>query len=116
MANDITTFRGDTLDLNLVLTDSDGAVVDITGYKFWLTVKQNDDDGDDNALIKEYQDTHTNATSGISSISANATAMALTAGNYPWDIQMQDTGGSIKTLIKGDIIIRQDVTVRTTAQ
>lgn len=113
MANDITTFRGDTLALNLVLTDSDGAVIDITGYTFFFTVKQNDDDSDSSALIAENQTSHTIATAGTSNITVNATATVLTAGDYPYDVQMKDASGSITTLIKGDLIIRQDVTSRT---
>lgn len=34
-------FRGDDATITVTVNDSDGDAVDITGYTFWLTIKEN---------------------------------------------------------------------------
>ena len=68
--------RGDDWTLKLVLT-SDGSVLDITGYTFWFTLKENVDDADPGALqVTATPDTSgnpTEASQGIIYIKASKT-------------------------------------------
>ena len=111
-------FRGDTVNIDLTIKDSAGTAIDITGYTFYFTAKTNDDDSDDNALIKEDVTTHLNpdggdgTSTGQSRITLSKTQTAVAIGNHYYDIQMKDTSGNITTLTKDRFNVKQDVTTR----
>ncbi len=109
----ITIFRGDTVNLDITVTDSDGSAVNITGYTFFFTCKTNNDDSDDDALIKKDVTSHTNPTGGITRITLSKTDTDVTIGNHYYDIQMKDLSGNITTLTADRFIVEQDITTRT---
>lgn len=106
-------YKGDTVNIDLTITDSDGNVIDITGYKFYFTVKSNDTDSDNDALIKEDVTSHTAATSGQTRITLSKTDTDIATGNHYYDIQMKDVSDNITTITKDRFYVTQDVTTRT---
>jgi hypothetical protein len=110
---DITWFRGDTLPLTIRVKDSTGVAVDITGSTFFLTVKQNKEDLDANAVISENQATHDDPTNGVTSFTISNTAMTLSPGEYFYDIQVKTALGRVRTILSGKFIIVTDITRRT---
>ncbi len=117
MVNDIEVYQGDDHDITVTFTDSDDVAIDVSNYVIFFTVKENLDDIDDNASIKKDQTIGAGAgTSGIVTISlVPSNTSSLAAGNYHYDIQWKDDSNKIKTVIKGDFILKEEVTTRTTA-
>lgn len=107
--------RGDDWNLKLTLT-SESNPVDITGYGYYFTLKENIDNIDaDAALQISITAALPDSALGIVTISAtNAETNNLIANKtYFYDIQQTDTGGNVQTLLIGKVKIVKDVT-RTT--
>jgi hypothetical protein len=115
---DITHLRGDDQEYDFYVTDFTGAVLDITSWSFFFTVKFS---LDDDILAAKFQKA---LTSGITVISAvdghgriaisSADTSAL-AGNYIYDLVGVDTAGKTHTLRRVSFIVPKDVTTPGTA-
>lgn len=114
MVNELSIFRGDTESIGVTITDSAGATVNITGYTFFFTVKGDESDGDASALISTDVATHTDPVNGVTAISLPAGSTNIAIGTWFYDLQMKDIGGNITTLLKGDFVVKKDISVRTT--
>lgn len=103
--------RGDDVPVNLVVKDSSGTVVDITGYTFYLTVKSeyDTDDTDAAAVVSKFWTSHDDAANGETS----STFSVDTAGEYVFDIQMKDSSDAITTVTVNNLVVVDDVTRRT---
>ena len=109
--------RGDDWTLKLVLT-SDGSVLDITGYTFWFTLKDNIDDADPGALqvtaTPDVSGNPTEASQGIIYIKASKTlTTTLTPKTYNYDVQQVDGTGNVQTLLIGKVKVAKQVTRST---
>ena len=106
--------RGDDWMLKLVLT-SENAVLNITGYSYTFTLKDNIDDADPGAVqvsaTPSVSTSPTEASQGILYINVpkNLTD-SLTAQTYNYDVQQKDTSGDVKTLLIGKVKVVKDVT------
>ena len=106
--------RGDDWMLKLVLT-SENAVLDITGYSYTFTLKDNIDDADPGAVqvpaTPSVSTSQTEASQGILYINVpkNLTD-SLTAQTYNYDVQQKDTSGDVQTLLIGKVKVVKDVT------
>lgn len=118
MVNDITVFRNDDHDIIVTFTDSKDVEIDISEYVIFFTVKEDPEDADENALIK-IDETIGVGEGTTGSMTINITpsdTSSLVPGKYVYDIQWKDTDNKIKTLVKGDFILKADVTTRTTPE
>lgn len=112
-------FRGDTVNIDLTITDKNGTAIDITGYKLFFTAKTNNDDSDDNALIKKDVTTHLDpdgddgTSTGQSRITLSSTQTAVDVGVFYYDVQMKDTSGNITTITVDRFRVKQEITTRT---
>ena len=106
-------FRGDDYALQLVLTDVDSVPIDITGWEFYFTIKNNRTDPDDIAVISKDIPATVNPTSGILSIILTAAEVNNLSGAYFYDIQYK-ASGIIQTITHGSITFETDITRRTT--
>jgi hypothetical protein len=109
--------RGDDWTLKLVLT-SDGSALDISGYTYWFTLKENADDADPGALqVTATPDTTGNpseASQGIIYIKASKTLTnSLEAKTYNYDVQQVDDSSSVQTLLIGKVKVVKDITRST---
>jgi len=122
---DITCRRGDTLTIDLDITDSNGDAMNLTGYTFKMEVRKSDtDDGttiSDASIILSTEDTGNSNNKQItvstpdasgnltfSSVAANMKAAA--AGIYVYDIESKN-GATVQTWLHGLFTINEDVTV-----
>lgn len=103
--------RGDTQNYTLYFKDENGAVIDITGWIVFFTVKENIDDTDDNAKIKKTITAHSDAVNGETTIALSSVDTNL-VGNYLFDIQIKKSTGEIKTILEGNVVFQKDVTQR----
>jgi len=104
--------RGDTQTYTLYFCDEDGAREDITGWTVFFTVKTKSSDPDATAIISKTVTTHSDAVNGETQLSLTSTDLA-TVGRYIFDVQVKTDVADIKTLVEGNFIITQDVTLRT---
>jgi hypothetical protein len=115
-SQDLEMFRGDTFQFKAVIVKN-GQPQDITGGYFWVTLKEDINDLDDNAVIQKTTD------SGISVISAENGQIEVTISpedtealdldddtTYYWDLQYEDYIGNVQTIFKGKFTVMLDVT------
>lgn len=110
--------RGDDWKIKLTLT-SNNSVLDITGYTYYFTLKDNIDDADPGVLqvtaTPSVATSPTEASQGIIYITAaRSLTNSLTAQTYHYDVQQKDTSGDVQTLLLGKVKVVKDVT-RTVA-
>lgn len=109
--------RGDDWTIKLALT-SGSSPLDITGYTFWFTLKDNIDEVDPGDLqvtaTPDISSSPTEASQGIIYIKAARTATnGLEPKNYNYDVQQVDTLGNVQTLLIGKVKVVKDITRST---
>jgi len=109
--------RGDDWTIKLAIT-SGGSALDITGYTYWFTLKDNIDEADPGDLqVTATPDTSGNpspASQGIVYITASKTVTnALSAKTYNYDVQQVDGSGNVQTLLIGKVKVVKDITRST---
>ncbi len=106
--------QGDDVTYNLNFTDANGAVVDITGWTIFFTVKNSpEESADTNALISKTITSHTSPTSGLTTIDLSSTDTNIPKDLYYFDIQVKTNTGKIYTVMKGRFEVTYDITRRT---
>lgn len=110
---DFTIVRGDTKLLPFKFVDKNKEPINITGYKFYVTVKENLDDPDDEAVyIFDYTcPDNEDSRSGVVVLKID-TANMLGDKTYYYDIQMKDSANVVRTILMGRLILKKDVTRR----
>jgi hypothetical protein len=105
MSNYLPDFRvGDDYSIKLIVKDETGAPQNITGYKFWITLKTSFA-LDDAAASLQFITTvgnnpNDNAGAGECYIYINgATTKTIPTGSYYYDIQQKTANGAITTVI-----------------
>jgi len=98
--------RGDTKSINLSLTDSAGAVLDITGFTFTLSVTQLE--------APESADYEFQSTGTITDGPNGRVSFPISAGDsdrigdFFYDIEMVDGASEISTILEGNFTFIQD--------
>lgn len=106
----ISRFRGDTIADVFFIKDAAGAVVNITGYTFKLTLNPSKTPTD--ALLQIYQLTGTIADGpgGKVTFAPSALQADQVPNKYYYDVQMIDTSGFITTIALDSYTYKQDIT------
>jgi hypothetical protein len=107
-------YRGDDWVKVLYFTDENGDAINITGWTIFFTVKKNEEDIDDDAVISKDITVHTNPTGGVSSIVLTDDDTDIPPREYWYDIQIKKATGAIKTVVKDNFEIHTDITRRIT--
>lgn len=110
MQNQLTFYRGDTVNINITVK------ADLTGSTLFFTMKTVPDNDltDTSALIKSTVTTHTDPVNGKSVIQLTPTdTNNATPGPYVYDVQLKDSLGNISTLLSGKVKVLADVTRRS---
>jgi hypothetical protein len=107
--------RGDSQSIAVTFEDEDGNALDLTGKTVFFTVKDIDDDADndDDALIKKEVTNHTDPTAGKTTITIASTDTDLTPNDYVFDLQVKDIVGNIMSTQRSVLEVVADVTRRT---
>jgi len=106
-------YRGDSREYTLNFTDSEGAVIDITGWKVFFTLKRYYSYGDSKAVIKKDIETHYDPINGKTKIILLPDDTEnLIRGTYYYDIQVKRAEQNILTVLSGTIEVKPDVTRR----
>ena len=102
--------RGDSNAKGFIIQDSAGAVVDITGFTFKLTVNSEKDPTDQVNEQFSIAGVITDATNGKVAFSPSITDTDIAPGKYFYDIEQIDSGGGKSTLLVALALIVQDIT------
>lgn len=107
----IQVYRGDSWPITITVKDTAGAVVNITGFQFKLTVdkKENPTVSPSTTKVFDVAGVITNGAAGQVTFIPTGVNQA-TAGNFYYDVQMTNTLGNVKTIVKGTYTIIQDIT------
>lgn len=99
-------YRGDTMRLLVELRDASGAPVDITGWTFVSQLRPTADDPSSVPIAITVND----PTSGSLQLElAPVVTAALTVRDYAFDVEATDTTDDVKTLIVGQLRVKEDV-------
>lgn len=107
---DLCRARGDNFPFAFNLTDEAGDAIDITGYTFELTVDPSDEPVDDANNLFSLSGVITDAVNGRVEFRPSTVDMDQTPDIYFYDVQQIDDDGYRRTIIKGQLEIKQDVT------
>lgn len=109
-------YRGDTREYDITFTDAQGDAIDITGWKVYFTMTDNNgNNNDDNNSIRKDITEHESPTEGKTKILLTALETdSLHGGKYWYDIQVKKTDNTIHTVAHGKIPVIVDITRRTT--
>lgn len=106
--------RGDHVTIEFVVK-KDGAVLDITGYTAFITVKKKTTQTDDEAVISKTWTSHNDPTNGITQLNLeNSDTQDIEPGVYMYDFQVTDTSGKPMSSETDLFIITSDITNRIT--
>lgn len=118
----ISLHRGDDYDETLTFTNDSGAALDLTGFKFWFTMKTKDQGVADLDATLQLS----SPSSGITFKSGDPTlgviylsitsvqSAAFVPSTYKFDVQIKNASNKISTLILGDVLVKPDITITTT--
>jgi len=110
----IVVYRGDDWASSLVFADSEGNLIDITGWTIFLTVKKNKDDSDAQAIITRTIYIPVNPPGSRVTFSIPNTETTLLLGSYFFDYQYKKADGTIQTVTSGVVTFEKDITRRIT--
>lgn len=103
--------RGDDEAIAITVKDDNDVSLIKNGAEFFLTVKKNVEDTDDEAVYKNNYPVSADADSFTIDLSNTETELEL--GSYLADIQWKDENGKIKTIYRGNLSVLYDITRRT---
>jgi hypothetical protein len=106
--------RGDTWNFKFVFQDEAGDPIDISSNEYWLTVKEDLDVGDDQAIVQvgPVAPTFTDGTQGILNLTVSALQTAdIPAKTMQYDLQEVNNASEVTTILLGRIKVRKDVTL-----
>jgi hypothetical protein len=107
---DIERKRGDTYaDEFEIVSDTTGAVIDISAYTFKLTVDPSPEPTDATNNVFQLTGTITDGPAGLVAFSPDAT-QADNVGEYYFDIELIDAAGKKRSVEKGAYTMTQDIT------
>lgn len=115
---DFTLYRGDTVELNIVVTAS-GSAYSLTGRSLWFTAKYAYKDADAAAVFQKTIGngiTVTSASGGLATVKILATDTSSLPSSKTllvYDLQCKDPSGNIYTLASGNLVFLPDVTKST---
>jgi len=106
---DITCRKGDTFNLVVNVTDSAGAVVDLTTYSFKMEIRETDTSTD--SVVTDDNMTITGTSGGVLTVNIGASIMSnVSSGLYAYDLQTIKAG-TTQTWLTGVLQVNEDVTV-----
>lgn len=104
-------YAGDTIELGIIIKNTLGNPINITGSTIVFTMKSDLNKLDADAEVQVIVTTHSNPVQGETEIVVQPAATNnLFPGTYYYDIQFKDATGKIKTILYGTTKVLQTVT------
>lgn len=106
----VTRVRGDTFSFSFRITDSAGAVVDITGFTYKLSVDTLEDPSDEVTQLFKLTGVVPTGTDGIVTFTLSEAQADQTPNTYYYDLEQTDLASKLRTPAKGEWTVTQDLT------
>lgn len=104
---DMVFWRGDAQTFLLVLSDANGAPIDLSGYNAKASLKA----GFDAVQHFDFQCTVTSTPGQVTVYLSSTVSGTIPAGSYVWDFKLVDKiSGDQRTYIAGDVTVYDEVT------
>lgn len=87
----------------------DGAVIDITDWTIYFTIKESMEDDDNEAKLQKIVISHADAPSGIALIELSSSDTDIEKGNYYYSMDYKDNEGNEDVLFAGRILIEEPI-------
>lgn len=101
---DLEIYQGDTLDEIIAFKDSGGVGVNLTGFTALVEFKNLDNE---TVVATPTMTINYNGNGNVRMFIADTNV--IPEGEYRWDLQLTDSGGSRRTYIGGKVIVTADV-------
>lgn len=103
---DLSLYKGDYFQTSIVIKDSTGSPVNLTGYTAKCSVRSGYD------AVESFDATCTiTAIDGkVDILFPSSVTEQLDAGDYIWDFQVTNPDGNVRTYLTGDVKIWNEVT------
>ena len=102
--------RADTYPFTITFTDENGAAIDITGFTYLLTVDPDSAPADATNNLFQNTPVVTDGPNGVITVTLTPSEADQAPGVYFYDLQQTDTGGAVRTVLKGQWEVVQDIT------
>jgi len=102
---DVRMVQGDTFSEQILMEDSDGSAIDITGYSFASQLRRTADD----SLVAQFSISADISTSTVTR-TLNPAITSNLEGTYVHDFQWTNPSGQVRTLFSGEFEIEPEVT------
>jgi hypothetical protein len=113
MSNVVTETEGDTFSKGIIVTDEDGNAIDITGWVFYVTVKEDYTDADADAVLSQDVSTHDAPTKGETGFTFDNDETEGLEGRYVFEVKYEDTSGTVETVLSRTLrfqnAVREDI-------
>lgn len=103
---DLSIYKGDAVDFFVLVKNSAGTPVDLTGHTPKASLKSDYSD----ATQDEFTCTVTGVTGQVRVYMSPAATAALVPGSYIWDFQITPASGDTRTYLAGDVTVYNEVT------
>ena len=110
VAIDLCITRGDTTPWTFTVKDSAGAVVDITGFTYLLTVDPSDEPTGSGNNLFQLTGTVAVGTDGVVQFQLSVSLSNQTPDEYFYDLQQTDGALKVRTIANGGFEFKQDIT------
>lgn len=104
--------RGDTWLFEITIRDEDNVNLDVTSNEYWLTLKSDINQTDEQAALQ--LGPVTGGANGLVTISATPLQTDIDIGTYNYDFQEVTAEGKVNTLLIGKLKVVKDVTLTNT--
>lgn len=109
MDNGIVIYRGDSTELEVSVTDSDGAAFDMTNYICTLSCKKELSDTTNTFQVADAAIDKTEAAAGKIRIPISKDNTNITPGHYFYDVEIKYLG-NVYTVLRDSLNVLKDVT------
>lgn len=112
MAKELTIVEqsGDSFERTIELDDADGNDIDITGWTFVLSLKEERRDPDSEAVIRKEVTTHDSPTNGQTRVALQSNETEPLFGDFWYDLKFKTNGGEVDTILNGVFRIEDSIT------
>ena len=102
--------QGQTWD-DTILWESDGVPVDLTGWQARMMLRAAAEDASPTLALSTVSGTMSVTSAGIIALSCSAaSASAVTAGTYVYDLEVVNTSGAVRRLMQGRALVSREIT------
>ena len=114
MSNRMDIIKRDDESFELTFVDIEGNPINLLDCTVFFTVKKRVTDTDEHAIIAKEITYFAAPTSGVAILDLTHEETDLHPGSYFFDVQVKDTRGDISSSEVGRLLVKQDITIRTT--